>query len=64
MRKLIAAVLLTAALLLPAGVAAADESAPAGTNPCPAGSKGRIVWYYDPVDKQTYYYKLCIYTGP
>lgn len=64
MKRLITGAVLAGALLFPAPGAHADDWAPAGTEPCPAGSKGRIVWYYDPVDKQTYYYKLCIYTGP
>lgn len=64
MKKLFAVALAGAALVGPATAALADIPQPAGADPCPAGSKGRIVWHYDPVEKDYDYYKLCIYTGP
>jgi hypothetical protein len=65
MKKLLASAAVAVALLLPAASAYASEiPSPAGVDDCPAGSVGRIVWRYDYLERQYYYYKFCIYTGP
>ncbi len=65
MKRLLASAVLAAALLIPVTSAHAEGiPQPAGVDDCPAGSKGRIVWRYDFIEREYYYYKLCIYTGP
>jgi len=64
MKKLFVSAALGAALLVPGTSALADIPQPAGADPCPAGSKGVIVWHYDPQERDYDYYKLCIYVGP
>jgi hypothetical protein len=65
MKKLLAASLLAATLLLPAASASASEiPEPAGVDPCGPGRIGVIVWHYDPREMDYVYYRFCIYIGP
>ena len=57
MRKLIASACMCAALVLPAGVARADEGARAGVTRCPGGF---YVWYYDLQNQKQILLSTCI----
>lgn len=61
MKKLVASLAVAAALVVPAAPALADVPPPAGTDPCPSGFTGAIVWHWDPVDKEYDYYFLCFH---
>lgn len=63
MRKLVLSALVAAALAVPAGSAAAAD-AQAGLEDCWAGQIGVVVWYWDHLDQEKVYYRLCIQTGP
>ncbi|HEX2295429.1 MAG TPA: hypothetical protein VHN37_08985, partial [Actinomycetota bacterium] len=66
MKRLISAVAVAAALVLPASPAAADESARAGVEDCReygGGYHGVWAWYYD-LDNRYHRVWTCIYTGP
>ena len=63
MKKLLAASLLAASLLLPAASASAEIPQPAGVKKCPPGYIGIVVWVNTaPTGYQEE--PLCIHVGP
>ena len=63
MKKLLASALVAAAVCAPAASASAAD-AQAGTEPCRSGQTGIVVWYWDRLEQEKVYYRLCIQTGP
>lgn len=59
MKKLLGCAAISLGLLLPAASASAAVAPPAGTDPCPGGQNGVVVWHWDTTTNQYRYHHVC-----